>query len=332
MRSKLRCCVVLCVVSVKMVGRFSGLYNEEALSLYMEEIKKFPILGQDEEYELATRWKEKGDKRAMDKLIKSHLRLVAKIARGYSGYGLSQADLIAEGNIGIMHALQHFDPSVGYRFSTYAMWWIKSKIRDFIYNSWSIVKLAGSKDNKKVFFGLNKAKRALGINKVSDENAKLVAEKMKVDEEDIITLEKRFTNRDFSANTPMGEDSNSSYQDFIADMSQSQEEQLLEQQEHEYRKKILHEALNTLNKREYDIVSAYRLNTPTKSLREIGKEMNLSAERVRQIENAAFMKLQRHIRNVEWNMENLGNNNKDGSDSSYQNIAKCFANVLLALG
>lgn len=292
-----------------MTEKFNCLYNEEALSLYINEIKKFPLLGQDEEYELATRWKEKGDKRAMDKLIKSHLRLVAKIAKGYSGYGLSQADLIAEGNIGIMHALQHFDPSIGYRFSTYAIWWIKAKIKEFVYNSWSIVKLAGSKEHKKVFFGLNKAKQELGIEKMSDESVKALANHLKVDEDDVKTLETRFTNRDFSANTPMGDDSKSSYQDFIADMTESQEERLLQKQEYEYRKKILHEALNTLSKREYDIVSAYRLQTPTKSLREISKEMDLSAERVRQIENAAFLKLQKHIRNVEWNAANAVNTN-----------------------
>ncbi|MBQ7674053.1 MAG: RNA polymerase factor sigma-32 [Alphaproteobacteria bacterium] len=309
-----------------MVSRFSGLYNEEALSLYIDEIKKFPILGQDEEYELATKWKEKGDKRAMEKLIKSHLRLVTKIARGYSGYGLSQADLIAEGNIGIMHALQHFDPNVGYRFSTYAIWWIKAKIKDFIYNSWSIVKLASSKDNRKLFFGLNKLKRTLGIDKVSEDNAKLVAEKMKVAEEDVITSENRFSNRDFSVNTPMGEENKSSFQDFIVDMSESQEEQMLQRQEYEYRKKILHEALNTLSRREYEIVSAYRLRTPTKSLREISKEMNISAERVRQIEHAAFLKLQKHIRNVEWNAIPNASGETDGG--IYQTIAKCFLNVV----
>lgn len=283
---------------------FSSLHNEEALSLYMKEIRKFPVLGQDDEYQLATLWKEKGDKRAMEKLIKSHLRLVVKIARGYSGYGLSQADLIAEGNIGIMHALKHFDPSIGYRFSTYAMWWIKSKIKDFIYNSWSIVRLASSKNTRKVFFGLGKAKKDLGIQKISDKEAQILAEKMQVNKEDVMTLENRFSNKDFSTNTPMGEDSNSSYQDFIKDLSQSQEEQILEKQEYEYRKKMLHEALNTLSKKEYDIVSAYRLKVPPKSLREIGREVNLSAERVRQIESAAFIKLQKYIRNAEWKKVN----------------------------
>lgn len=288
---------------------FNGLYNEEALSLYMKEIKKFPVLGQDEEYQLATIWKEKGDKRAMDKLIKSHLRLVVKIARGYSGYGLPQADLIAEGNIGIMQALKHFDPSVGYRFSTYAMWWIKSKIKDFIYNSWSIVRLATSKDMRKLFFGLNKTKRALGIDKVSDENVQKLVDEMKVGKEEIIILENRFNSRDFSTNTPVGEDNDSSYQDFIKDLSQSQEEIVFEKQEHEYRKKVLHEALNTLSKREYDIFVAYRLSNPTKSLREIAKEINLSAERVRQIESSAFLKLQKHIRNIEWNRNKSNNSN-----------------------
>ena len=149
-----------------MAHQHHGLMNEASLSSYISEIKKFPILGQDEEYQLARLWKEKGDKKALEKIIGSHLRLVMKIAQGYSGYGLSQEDLIAEGNIGIMHALQHFDPSIGYRFSTYAAWWIKSKIQDFIYNSWSMVKLGSTKNHRKLFFGLRKMKNALGIDDI----------------------------------------------------------------------------------------------------------------------------------------------------------------------
>lgn len=284
-----------------MVSKISKLYNEDALSLYVSEIKKFPVLNQEEEFELATKWKEKGDKKALDKLVKSHLRLVAKIAAGYSGYGLSKADLIAEGNMGIIHALQHFDPSIGYRFSTYAAWWIKAKIKDFVYNSWSIVKLSASSNSRKLFFSLRKLKNLLGLETVDEDNAKKIAEKLNVKEEEVITSDRRFSNKDFSINTPVGEEGTTTLQDFLADSSMSQEDIVLEKQEHEYRKKILHEALNTLSKREYDIISAYRLQTPTKSLREIAKEIGISAERVRQIENAAFLKLQKYIRTVEWN-------------------------------
>jgi RNA polymerase sigma-32 factor len=284
-----------------MAERFNSFYNDEALSAYVSEIRKFPTLGDDEEFELATRWKKSGDKSALDKIIKSHLRLVVKIAQGYSGYGLSKADLIAEGNIGIMCALQHFDPNIGYRFSTYAIWWIKAKIQDFIYNSWSIVKLGASKNNRKLFFNLRKTKNALGIDSISEGNADIVADKLKVSREEVLISENRFTKKDFSTNTAMGEDGESSFQDFIADHKSSQENLVFEKQEYEYRKKVLHDALNTLSKKEYDIVCAYRLNTPTKTLREIAAEVNLSAERVRQIDNAAFLKIQKYVRSVKWN-------------------------------
>jgi RNA polymerase sigma-32 factor len=283
---------------------FNGLYNEEALSLYVSEIKKFPVLHQDEEFELATKWKETGDRVAMDRLIKSHLRLVAKIANGYSGYGLSRADLIAEGNIGIMHALKHFDPSIGYRFSTYAAWWIKAKIKEFVYNSWSIVKLSSSKNNRKLFFSLRKTKNLLGIETISEENAVKIAEKLNVSKDEVLLSEKRFLKKDFSSNLSKGEDGSSTIQDFLTDNSQTQEEIIFEKQEYQYRQKVLHDALNTLSKREYDIVSAYRLQNPTKSLREISKTMDISSERVRQIENAAFLKIQKYVRSVEWKEAN----------------------------
>lgn len=299
--------------------KFSKLYNEDALSLYVSEIKKFPILEQDEEFELATKWKENGDQKALDKLVKSHLRLVAKIANGYSGYGLPQADLIAEGNIGIIHALRHFDPSIGYRFSTYAAWWIKAKIKDFVYNSWSIVKLNSSSNSRKLFFSLRKLKNNLGLENISEKDAKQIAEKLNVSEKDVIMSDRRFSSKDFSTNTPMGEDGNSTMQDFIADSSKSQEDIVFEKQEHDYRKKILHDALNTLSKREYDVVTAYRLQNPTKSLREIAKEIGVSAERVRQIENTAFLKIQKYVRSVEWEAFH--------KNSSYKRMALCFINV-----
>jgi len=257
------------------------------------------MLQESEEFELAVKWKERGDKKALEKIVSSHLRLVVKIANGYSKYGLSKADLIAEGNVGIMHALQHFDPNIGYRFSTYASWWIKAKIQDFIYNSWSLVKLGSGKAHRKLFFGLRKVKHMLGLETITEENVSLVAQKMDVPEKDVMILETRFTQKDFSANSAVGEDGKSSWQDFLADETDSQETQLLEKQEFEYRKKVLHDALNTLSQKEHDVICLYRLNSPTKSLREVGTIMNLSAERVRQIDKDAFLKIQKYVRNVE---------------------------------
>ncbi|MDR1361872.1 MAG: RNA polymerase factor sigma-32 [Holosporaceae bacterium] len=286
---------------------FNSLYNEEALSAYVSEIKKFPLLDGDEEFQLATRWREKGDRAALDKIVKSHLRLVVRIANGYSGYGLSKVDLISEGNVGIMCALQHFDPSIGYRFSTYAAWWIKSKMQDFIYNSWSIVKLGSGKSNRKLFFGLRKIKNLLGIDSVSEKDVKSIAERLKVEEKDVMVSEERFVNKDFSANTAMGEEGDGSFQDFIMDQTASQEALVFEKQEYEYRKKILHEALNTLSPREYEIVCSHRLRTPAKALREIAEEMHISAERIRQIDNAAFLKIQKYVRLKDQTSKMAGN-------------------------
>jgi RNA polymerase sigma-32 factor len=283
-----------------MTIKFSRLYGEEHWSHYVAAIKDTPLLGKDEEFELAIRWKENGDRKALDKLVKSHLRLVAKIATGYSGYGLSQADLMAEGNIGIMQALQHFDPAIGYRFSTYAIWWIKARIRDFIYNAWSMVKLGSGKENRKHFFGLRRMKQSMGLESLSEENVKVIADKFNVSEEDVIISDKRFTHKDFSINSPRGDEgSNATLQDFLITDNPSQEELIFEKQEREYRKKNLHEALNTLSKKEYDIVCARRLQNPTSSLSEIAKRVDLSAERVRQIELKAFLKIQKYVRRVE---------------------------------
>lgn len=277
--------------------------NDVSLRPYLLKIKNIPHLSDEEEYELATKWKERGDKKALEKLVASHLKLVMKIAKGYSGYGLAPADLIAEGNVGIMHAVQHFDPHIGYRFSTYAAWWIKSKIQEFIYNSWSIVKLSKDKDQRKLFYGLNKAKRKLGIDKVSENNAQKIADELKVPKEKVLTSEIRFTCKDFSANTAMGDDKTSTWQDFIAD-AHNMKDEISEKQEYEYRQKMLHQALNTLSKKEYDIFFSYHLKEPPKNLREIGDEMHLSAERVRQIEKGAFIKMQKYIHNAEWQNSN----------------------------
>ena len=271
------------------------LLNEGRLSTYVSDVVHIPTLSKDEEFTLANQWKEKGDKKAIDKIISSHLKLVVKIAKGYAGYGLSISDLIAEGNLGIMQAVKHFDPNVGYRFSTYAAWWIKAKIQEFIYNSWSIVKLSSSKSNKKLFFGLRKLKRLLGIDASTDEEVKVIAKKMEVSEEAVKVAEKRFNQRDFSTSLAVQDNSGTTWVDFIEDTNSRPDKEIFDQQEHDYRKKVLHDALNTLSKKERDIVCLYRLSSPPKTLQEIGKIVNLSAERVRQLEKKAFLKIQSYV-------------------------------------
>ncbi len=271
------------------------LLNEGRLSTYVSDVVNIPTLSKDEEFLLANEWKEKGNKKALNKIISSHLKLVIKIAKGYSGYGLSISDLIAEGNLGIMQAVNHFDPNIGYRFSTYAAWWIKAKIQEFIFNSWSIVKISTSKSNKKLFFGLRKLKKLLGIGASTDEEIKTIAKKMDVSEESVKIAEERFNHRDYSANSEIQGNSGTTWIDFIEDLNSRPDKEIFDQQEHNYRKKILHDALNTLPKKERDIVCLYRLSNPPKTLQEIGKIVNLSAERVRQLEKKAFLKIQSYV-------------------------------------
>lgn len=276
-----------------------SIHNEDSFSDYISGIKNIPTLEKDEEFLLARKWKESGDREALNKIINSHLRLVFKIAKGYSGYGLAISDLVAEGNLGIMHAVQHFDPSIGYRFSTYAAWWIKAKIQEFIYNSWSIVKLSSSKSHKKLFFGFRKLKKLLGIeSSISDEEIKTVAKKIGVTEESARIAESRFSRRDFSVDSPVDKDSGLTWIDFIEDAQSRPDSKVFAEQEYCYRKKVLHEALNTLSKKEYDILRLYRLSNPTRSLREIGQIMNLSTERIRQLEKRAFLKVQNYVKSI----------------------------------
>jgi len=286
------------VFEVKSVMSSGSIHNEDSFSAYISSIKNIPTLEKDEEFLLASKWKETGDREALNKIINSHLRLVFKIAKGYSGYGLAISDLVAEGNLGIMHAVQHFDPSIGYRFSTYAAWWIKAKIQEFIYNSWSIVKLSSYKSHKKLFFGFRKLKKLLGIeSSFSDEEIKTMAKKIGVTEESARIAETRFSQRDFSVDSPVDDGSSgSTWIDFIEDAKTRPDSKIFDEQEYGYRKKVLHDALNTLSKKEYDIIRMYRLSNPTKSLREIGQIMNLSSERVRQIEKQAFLKVQKYVK------------------------------------
>lgn len=283
---------------------YAGFKNNDALSSFVSEIKNIPMLEKDEEFELARKWHEKGDKKALNKLISSHLKLVHKVAKGYSGYGLPKEDLISEGNLGLMHAIKHFDPEIGYKFSTYAIWWIKAKIKDFVFNSWSLVKIGSNKTNRKLFFKLKQVKAALGIDNLNEEDAEEISKRMEVKKDDVLSMDKRLTHKDFSANTLMGENDTLTWQDFIEDENANHAKNILEENEYQYRKKILHEALNTLSKREYEIICSYRLHNPTKTLREIGEKLNISAERVRQIDISAMLKIQKYIKTVEWDQKN----------------------------
>lgn len=294
-------------------------FNEDSLTSYVSSIKKFPLLSQDEEYELADLWKSRNDKKALEKIINSHLRLVLKIASGYSGYGLSKEDLVAEGNIGLMQAIQHFDPSTGHRFSTYAIWWIKAKIQDFIYNSWSIVKLSNSKSNRKLFFSLRRLKNLLGIDTLQNEDVTRIAEELQVSTEDVVTIDTRFTAKDFSTNSPIGTDDTATWQDMLADQAENVENKLLREQEIQYRQKILHDALNTLSPKEYKILRAHRLQSPPQTLKTLSDELGISPERVRQLEKGAFLKIQKYARSVKWQ--------EATRQSTYQHFAMYFINI-----
>ncbi|MDR0406903.1 MAG: RNA polymerase factor sigma-32 [Holosporales bacterium] len=276
--------------------------NVSSLSHYVSNINAFPTLGKDEEYMLAKEWKEAGNAEAMDKIIKSHLKLVWKIARGYRGYGLPVEDLIAEGAIGVMQAVRNFDPERGFRFSTYAQWWIKASIQDYIMRSWSLVKISTQKTHKKLFFGLNRLKAALGFADkriLSPEEVRQVSEKMNVPTEQIIEMERRLSASDFSLNAPRSEEENGDeWQDWVEDTTENQETTTLHQQELDYRRNLLVCAIKHLTPREYKVLSMRRLAEEPLTLGEVAQRVNLSRERVRQIENAAFTKLQRTIRNL----------------------------------
>ena len=277
--------------------RSSILAEREHLSSYLNEIHKFPLLKEGEEFQLARDWAKTKDKKAIEKLIKGHLRLIVKIASGYSGYGLQMKDLISEGHVGIMQAAKHFNPDLGYKFSTYSTWWIKARIQEYIFNSWSLVKLSSSKAHKKLFFGLRKLKSLLGIDSVSNDNVNLLAEKLNIDSKTIMETDNRLSNKDFSVNAQIGDsDSKETWQDFIVDDKASAEEKAIESQELDYRRKLFNQALQTIPEREKNIIVWYRLTEPPLSLAKIGEKLKISRERVRQLEERAFFRLQEYIK------------------------------------
>ena len=266
------------------------------LSRYLEQIRQFPMLEASEEYELATSWKDRGDVEAAHKLVTSHLRLVAKIAMGYRGYGLPMADLISEGNLGMMHAVKKFEPEKGFRLATYAMWWIKAAIQEYILRSWSLVKIGTTSSQKKLFFNLRRLK-----NKIQDvdqghlqpEQITTIAETLDVSEADVISMDQRMAGRDHSLNTTISSDGDqvTEWQDWLEDESADQETSFAEAEEFNARKNLMVQAMASLNPREQRIIEARRLSEPPLTLEELAGEFEVSRERVRQIEVRAFEKL-----------------------------------------
>ena len=269
------------------------------LSLYLAQIKKFPMLDAEEEYMLAKNWKERGNLKAAHKLVTSHLRLVAKIAMGYRGYGLPVNELISEGNIGLMQAVKKFDPDKGFRLATYAMWWIKASIQEYILRSWSLVKIGTTTAQKKLFFNLKKLKNQIAPRTegdLRDEHVKDIAEKLNVTENEVISMNRRLSGREQSLNMPIGEDGDE-WQDWVVDKEMDQELKLAQQEEMEQRKFLLQDSIKILNDREKQILYARRLNDEPKTLEDLSKKFKISRERIRQIENKAFEKLQKHMLN-----------------------------------
>ena len=269
------------------------------LSVYLAQIKKFPMLDAEEEYMLAKNWRENGNLKAAHKLVTSHLRLVAKIAMGYRGYGLPVNELISEGNLGLMQAVKKFDPDKGFRLATYAMWWIKAAIQEYILRSWSLVKIGTTTAQKKLFFNLKKIKSQIAPNTEGDlrnEDVKNIAERLDVSEDEVVSMNRRLAGKEHSLNAPIGEDGDE-WQDWVIDQNMDQELKVAQQEEMEQRKDLLTESIRILNDREKEILYSRRLTDNPSTLEELSKKFKISRERIRQIENKAFEKLQKHMLN-----------------------------------
>jgi RNA polymerase sigma-32 factor len=273
---------------------------ENGLSRYLEEIRRFPMLEPQEEFMLAKSWREHGDRDAAHRLVTSHLRLVAKIAMGYRGYGLPISEVISEGNVGLMQAVKRFEPDKGFRLATYAMWWIKAAIQEYILRSWSLVKMGTTANQKKLFFNLRKAKSKISALEDGDlrpDQVQIIAKRLGVTEQDVIEMNRRLGG-DVSLNAPIREDGDSGeWQDWLVDDSSSQESRLVASEESDNRRKALGEALNVLNDRERRIFEARRLVDEPITLEELADEFGVSRERVRQIEVRAFEKIQKAVKN-----------------------------------
>ena len=275
--------------------------SEGGLGRYLAEIRKFPMLEADEEYMLAKRWRKHDDVAAAHRLVTSHLRLVAKIAMGYRGYGLPIGELIAEGNVGMMQAVKRFDPERGFRLATYAMWWIRASIQEYILRSWSLVKLGTTAAQKKLFFNLRKLKgrlQAIDEGDLPPETATEIARRLDVPESDVVSMNRRLANHDHSLNAPVDGGNGSEWQDWLVDESEDQETTLAARQELDLRRGLLSSAMGHLNERERHIFNERRLKDKPSTLEELSKVFGISRERVRQIEVRAFEKVQKAVKNA----------------------------------
>jgi RNA polymerase sigma-32 factor len=271
------------------------------LSIYLAQIKKFPMLDAEEEYMLAKNWKESGNLKAAHKLVTSHLRLVAKIAMGYRGYGLPVNELISEGNLGLMQAVKKFDPDKGFRLATYAMWWIKAAIQEYVLRSWSLVKMGTTTAQKKLFFNLKKLKNQIAPGQegdLKDEQVDEISKRLDVESHEVVNMNRRMMGQEKSLNDPIKSGETDEWQDWLVDDSLDQELLISQKQEYDDKKELLNSAMQILNGREKEIIKARRLSDEPKTLEELSKKYKISRERIRQIETKAFEKLQKSMINA----------------------------------
>ena len=271
------------------------------LSLYLTQIKKFPMLDAEEEYMLAKNWKERGNLKAAHKLVTSHLRLVAKIAMGYRGYGLPVNEMISEGNIGLMQAVKKFDPDKGFRLATYAMWWIKAAIQEYVLRSWSLVKMGTTTAQKKLFFNLKKLKNKIAPEQEGDlrnEQVEEISKRLNVNSEEVVNMNRRMMGHEKSLNDPVKFGETDEWQDWLVDDQMDQELVMSQKQEFDDKKELLYQSIEILNEREKEILEERRLTDKPKTLEELSKKYKISRERIRQIETKAFEKLQKSMINA----------------------------------
>ena len=281
--------------------KFPVLSNEGGLSLYLEQIKKFPMLAAEEEYMLAKNWKTTGNIKSAEKLVTSHLRLVAKIAMKYKGYGLPINEMISEGNVGLMQAVKKFEPEKGFRLATYAMWWIKASIQEYVLRSWSLVKMGTTTAQKKLFFNLKKLKNQLSANNEGDlkpQHVDEISKRLNVKKEEVISMNRRLHGKEKSLNDPVKDDSGTEWQDWIVDDKLDQELKLSQDQELDERKNLMKSSMDILNTREKEILTARKLSENVATLEVLSKKYKVSRERIRQIETKAFEKLQKAMLNA----------------------------------